>query len=77
MDYLGTISDDSLGHISCIAASIVDGRIKIISGGSELRVWNEASIGKKRRARYIWQVFIYDIKYLFDRTLVVAKVYCW
>ena len=51
MDYLGTISDAALGYISCIAASIVGGKIQLVTGGSELRIWNETSNGKKRRAR--------------------------
>ena len=51
MDYLGTISDDTLGHVSCISASVVGGKIYIVTGGSELRVWSQANNGKKRRAR--------------------------
>eukprot|EP00795_Rhopilema_esculentum_P007187 gene7187-12857_t len=52
MDYIGTISDDDLGHINCMAASMKDGKIQMITGGSELRVWNQvaANNGKKRPA---------------------------
>ena len=56
MDYVGTISDDDLGHINCMAASLKDGKMQMITGGSELRVWNQvpANNGKKRPARCLF-----------------------
>eukprot|EP00112_Aurelia_sp_Birch-Aquarium-sp1_P011266 Seg2369.3 transcript_id=Seg2369.3/GoldUCD/mRNA.D3Y31 product="hypothetical protein" protein_id=Seg2369.3/GoldUCD/D3Y31 len=52
MEYLGTISDGSLGHVSTLCASLNEGKIEIITGGSELRVWQQLmpSNGKKRPA---------------------------
>ena len=53
MGYLGTITDSSLGHVSCISAWMVGGKIQIVTGGAELRIWSQGRNGKKRRARYV------------------------
>ena len=72
MDYLGTISDETLGYVKCIAASVVDGKIRLVTGGSELRVWNETSNGKKRRARYVKQYLVLIVERGVEVFLVIV-----
>eukprot|EP00794_Sanderia_malayensis_P015080 gene15080-16636_t len=49
LEYVGTISDDSFGHVNSISPSLHDGKIRIVTAGSKLRIWEQQLVNSKKR----------------------------
>ena len=51
MKYVGTISEQSLGHIDCISSVLNDDqKIILVTAGAELKVWEQVvSLKSKKR----------------------------